>query len=193
MKETQIATVGGNYHVELREDKHYYSVPYYLRTRDPTTQVKIVYDERIVSIYHDNLRVAQHLRDRSPNGYTTLPEHLPPEHRYHGEWSAERLQAWGKQVGPETEQVIAKTLQARRYPPQAFRACLGILGLSKRYGSLRLNHACRRALSFGTISGTRIAAILAQGLEQDNQPGLDLVVGPLVTEHENLRGATYFN
>ena len=193
LADIQFATVGANYHVELRADLHYYSVPYCLRTRDPTTEVKIVYDERTVSIYHEHLRVAQHPRDRSPNGYSTLPEHMPPSHRHFGEWSAERLLLWAKEVGPETEQVIVKVLQTRRYAPQAFRVCLGILGLSKRYGSMRLNQACRRAVSFGTYSGSRIASILAQGLEQDNQPGLDLAVAPVVIEHENLRGAAYFN
>jgi transposase len=193
LKSIAMATVGANYHVELREDLHSYSVPYYLRTRDPKTQVKIVFDERVVSIYHENLRVAQHLRDRSPNGYSTLPEHMPPAHRHYGEWSAERLEHWAEQVGPETQEVIGKLLRSRTYAPQAFRACLAVLSLSRRFGSMRLNQACRRALSLGSHSGRRIAAILAQGQEQDSQPGLDLDPAPLVASHENLRGAAYFN
>ena len=38
-------TVQFNYHVELREDRHHYSVPHHLRTRDPRTKVKLLYDE----------------------------------------------------------------------------------------------------------------------------------------------------
>jgi hypothetical protein len=194
LKDIQMATVGANYHVELREDRHYYSVPHYLRTKDPLTEVKIVYDERVVSIYHDNLRVTQHVRDRSPNGYSTLPEHMPDSHRrQQAEWSAERLTRWAGQIGPDVHEVIVKVIQSRTYAPQAFRACQGILSLYKRYGSLRLNQACRRVLSYGSCSGTKIRNILAQGLEQDSQPGLDLVVAPLVPEHENLRGSAYFN
>jgi transposase len=194
LKDIAMVTVGANYHVELRVDRHYYSVPYYLRTREPTTQVKLVYDERVVSIYHENLRVAQHLRDRTPNGYSTLPEHMPPAHRHYGEWSAERLQGWAREVGPATEQLIGKIIGSRTYAPQAFRACQGVLGLSKRYGSMRLEQACRRSLSLGSISGRRIAAMLAQGLEQENQPGLDLQPSPpSAVTHENLRGAAYFN
>ena len=192
LKEIQMARVGVNYHVELRVDRHYYSVPYYLRTRDPKTQVKIVYDERIVSIYHENLRVAQHRRDRTPNGYSTLPEHMPPQHRHYAEWSAERLRGWAKQVGPETEEVITKVLHSRTYAPQAYRVCLGILSLSKRHGSLRLNQACRRALQYGSHSFSRIRNILAQGLEQEAQPDLGLNA-PRVPVHENLRGSAYFN
>ena len=192
LKDVQMATVGSNYHVELREDRHYYSVPYYLRKRDEKTEVKIVYDERVVSIYHDHLRVAQHPRDRSPNGYSTLPEHMPEAHRRYGEWNEQRLTRWAQDVGSEVLEVITKVLHARTYAPQAFRACLGILSLHKRYGSVRLNQACRRALSYGSHSCTRIRNILAQGLEQESQPDLGLAA-PLVPAHENLRGAAYFN
>ena len=83
--------VGINYHVELSADRHYYSVPYYLRTRDPKTKVKFVYDERVVAIYYENVRVAQHQRDRTPNGYTTLSEHMPDSHRRVTEWNTERF------------------------------------------------------------------------------------------------------
>jgi transposase len=190
LKSTIEATVAINYHVELREDRHYYSVPHHLRRRDPPTRVKVVYDDRVVAIYWDNLRVAQHRRDRTPNGYTTLAEHMPPEHRWYAEWSAERFQGWASAVGPETAEVIAKVLSAATYPPQAFRSCLGILSLAKRHGSDRLNKACRKALHVGTQSYTRIRNILALRLEEDTQPHLDLGALP---EHENVRGSRYYN
>jgi transposase len=184
------ATVGVNYHVELREDKHYYSVPYHLRKKDPPTRVKIVYDERIVAIYWQNVRVAQHPRDRSPNKYTTLAEHMPSHHRFYAEWSPERFLGWAQAVGPQTRELVADVLEAAAYPPQAFRSCLGILSLAKKHGSMRLEKACRKAIRIGTRSYRRINNILAQGLEEENQPQLDL--GPLPL-HENLRGGDYYN
>jgi Mu transposase, C-terminal domain len=90
MKETTEATVGINHHVELREDRHHYSVLYTLRRRDPPTRVNLVYDDRVVAIYYDNVRVVEHCRDRTPNGYTTLAEHMPASHRWYAEWSADR-------------------------------------------------------------------------------------------------------
>jgi transposase len=189
LKTTIEATVQVNYHVELREDRHYYSVPYQLRRRDPPTRVKVVYDDRVVAIYYDNVRVVQHRRDRTPNGYTTLPEHMPDDHRWYAEWSPERLQGWAATMGAETSELIAKKLAAAAYPPQAFRSCLGILNLAKRYGSQRLNAACAKALALGTLSCKRIANILALRMEQDNQPQLDLPPLPL---HENVRGGDYF-
>jgi transposase len=190
LKSTTMATVGSNYHVELREDRHYYSVPHQLRRRDPPTRVKIVWDDRVVSVYWDNVRVAQHRRERTPNGYTTLAEHMPNTHRFLAEWSPERFLSWAAKMGPETTELIGKVLEAAAYPPQAFRSCQGILNLAKTNGSSRLNAACRRALEIGTTSYKRVKNILALNLEQEQSPRLDL--GPLPM-HENVRGGAYYN
>ena len=190
LKSTIWATVAINYHVELREDRHYYSVPHPLRRRDPPTQVKVVYDDRVVAIYWNNVRVAQHRRDRTPNGYTTMAEHMPSNHRWYAEWSAERFLSWAATMGPETAEMVARVLSAAAYPPQAFRSCMGILSLAKRHGSERLNKACRKALHVGTQSYTRIKNILALGLEDETQPRLDLGALPA---HENVRGSGYYN
>ncbi len=56
----------------MREDLHYYSVPYYLYKKEPKTKVRMVYDDRIVALYYDNMRIAQHKRDRTPNAYSTV-------------------------------------------------------------------------------------------------------------------------
>jgi transposase len=190
LKNTTEATVAINYHVELREDRHYYSVPHALRRRDPPTRVKLVYDDRVVAIYWDNVRVAQHRRDRAPNGYTTLAEHMPSSHRWYAEWSPEKFLGWARSMGPETEAIIARVLDSATYPPQGFRSCLGILNLARHHGAQRLNSACAKALRVGTQSYKRIKSILDLGLEQERQPPLDL--GPL-PRHENVRGSAYYN
>lgn len=193
LKDTQLATVQFNYHVELREDRHYYSVPHYLRKREePKTKAKLVYDDRVVAIYYDNQRIAQYRRDRTPNGYTTLPEHMPDKHRWYAEWSPERFAGWARSMGEDVEAMIVKVLDSKTYAPQAFRTCLGILNLQKSYGPEKLNKACRRALSFGAHSYKRVSNILAQGLEDDRQPRLQLRP-PCLPDHENVRGSGYFN
>jgi transposase len=191
MKDTKRVAVGFNYHVELREDRHYYSVPYYLRKRGQKTKVKMVYDERIVAIYYDNIRVAQHRRDCTPNGYSTLPEHMPSNHRFYAEWSPQRFRSWAKSIGEEALQVIEEVLRSRRHPEQAFRVCLGILSLAKKYGTQRLNKACGKALYFGTCSYRRIESMLKLGMEEDQQPALE-VVGTIAA-HENIRGSRYYD
>lgn len=190
-KKVKILTVQINYHVELREDRHYYSVPYYLRRRGQKTKVKVIYDERTVAIYYDNIRVAQHKRDRTPGGYTTLPEHMPPNHRYVAEWSAERFQKWAESVGEDVSLVVGKVLESRKYPEQAFRVCMGILNLPKQYGTERVNRACRRAHDFGVYSYRQIKNILDRGLETEPiSPEWEEMQIPT---HENIRGSHYYN
>ena len=41
LQQIREVTVQFNYHVELREDRHHYSVPHHLRSRDPRTTVKL--------------------------------------------------------------------------------------------------------------------------------------------------------
>jgi len=45
-----------NYHIEVREDRHYYSVPWRYKGK----RVTVIYTERIVEVYHNNLRIAFH-------------------------------------------------------------------------------------------------------------------------------------
>jgi transposase len=188
MKQTKWVTVQFNYHVELREDLHYYSVPHYLYKKAPKTRVKMVFDERIVALYYDNIRIAQHTRDRSPNGYSTLPEHMPAEHRFYAEWSPQRILKWAKAIGEEVALLIEKVLESRKHPEQAFKVCLGILNLSKGYGAERLKKACKQANRFGTCSLKRIESMLKLALEQEKHPELQLIPA-----HENIRGSNYYN
>ena len=63
IKQCRELTAQFNYHIELREDRHYYSVPWQFKGK----RVRVIYDDRNVSIYYDNIRVVQHKRDRTPN------------------------------------------------------------------------------------------------------------------------------
>jgi hypothetical protein len=188
MKQTKWVTVQFNYHVELREDLHYYSVPHYLYKKEPKTKVKLVYDERVVAIYYDNIRIAQYARDRSPNGYSTLAEHMPAAHRFYADWSPERILRWAKAIGEEVAVVIGKVLEKRKHPEQAFKVCLGILSLGKKYGAERLQKVCRKADGFGIYSLRRIESMLKATLEEEKHPEPELIPA-----HENIRGSGYYN
>jgi len=189
MKTTKRATVGFNYHVELRDDLHYYSVPYYLYKKEPKTKVKMVFDERIVAIYYDNVRIVQYRRDRTPNEYTTLPEHMPYKHRVYAEWSPERFERWARSIGNEVAHTIKKVLATRKHPEQAFKVCMGILSLSRKYGDEQLNRICKRANGFGTTSLKRIQNMIKLDLEQKSQQQLFRPI----PDHENIRGSEYYH
>ena len=188
LQQTREVTVQFNYHIELREDRHHYSVPWQLRSRDPRTKVKLLYDERTVSIYYDNVRLAEYRRDRRPGRYTTLPDHMPPQHRWYAEWSPERFVRWGRALGANVEAVIEQVLKDAKHPPRGFRSCLGILSLEKSCGAARLDRACRRALSYRLCSYRRIQNMLKLGLEEEQEQQ------PLsFPSHDNVRGSDYYN
>jgi len=191
MKTTKWVTVQFNYHVELREDLHYYSVQHYLYKKAPKTKVKMVFDDRIVALYYDNVRIAQHKRDRTPNDYTTNPDHMPANHRFYAEWSPRRFQRWARSIGGEVDQVIEKVLKGRKHPEQAFKVCIGILSMARKYGDKRLNKACRQANRFGTCSLKRIESMIKLGLEEEKHPQLELI--STIADHENIRGGQYYS
>ena len=185
IKQCKELTVQFNYHVELREDRHYYSVPWQLKGK----RVRVVYDDRNVAIYYDNVRLIQYKRDRSPNGYTTLHTHMPPHHRFYAQWSPERFIRWAQSIGDDVVEMIQVVLKSREHPEQAFKTCMGILNLVKKHGPDRLNKACARALGFGFYSYKRIKNILDRGLEEEPlTESRELTV----SSHENIRGSQYY-
>jgi transposase len=81
-------------------------------------------------------------------------------------------------------------LEARRHPQQAYRSCLGILGLGKRYTNARLEAACRRALRAGIRSYKGVRNILDNKLDQlevEQPPAAPL------PSHAHIRGESYYN
>ena len=174
-----------NYHVAFGPDKHYYSVPWQHRGK----RVTVIYTTSAVEIYHKNVRIAFHKRNYTPNGYTTTKEHMPAHHRFYDSWSPERMISWGEAIGSEVRAMVEKVLSDRPYPEQAYRSCLGILNLAKKYGNERLNRACARALSYGSYSYKSVKNILEKNLDKIQEETLAAEL-PL---HENIRGGGYFN
>lgn len=174
-----------DYHVEI--DGHYYSVPYQLVKH----QLEVRLTAQTVECFHANQRVASHRRSLHKGRHTTQTEHMPKSHREHAEWTPQRLIRWAEQTGPHTAGVIAYILENRVHPQHGFRACLGILRLSKQHGEARLEAACQRALALGACSYKSLESILRQGLERLPLAQQNLPLLP--DEHINLRGPGYYH
>jgi transposase len=116
---------------------------------------------------------------------------MPERHQRALEWTPERLLRWAHTIGPATGAVTAQLLGARRHPQQAFNACFGVLRLSTAYSEARLEAACARALTLGTVGYKSLATILEKGLDQRPLPTPDQHSLPL--DHANLRGADYYH
>lgn len=177
------ARVNLDYHVEL--ERSYYSVPYQLAHQE----VDIRWTVSTVEIFHQQKRVASHIRLRERHKYSTLTEHMPRSHQAHAEWTPSRILTWAGEVGPATRALAEKILQDRPHPEQGYRACLGILRLEKGHTRERLEKAAQRALACRCHSYKSVAAILDNKLESQPLPKLTQETLPL---HENLRGSSYF-
>lgn len=174
-------TVGFNYHVELREDHRFYSVPYAYARKT----VAMAVTNRTVEIYHNNERIAFHRRVCAP-GYSTLQEHRPAHHRFQLEWTPERLISWAGDISIHTRSLVTSLLERAEYPEQAFRSCVGVINLSKKYSIERLDRACRMALHEGTVSYQAVKRILEK--ERDIVAAKDDGKQPELPLHENIRG-----
>jgi transposase len=179
------AGVNIDYHVAVSD--HFYSVPYRLIRK----RVDMRLAATTVEAFHDGRRVAAHVRSYRKGGYTTDPSHRPKAHQKHLEWTPSRLIHWAEKTGPSTAHVVRRILDERPHPEQGYRACLGIMRLSSRYGTERLEAACKRATDLPRLGYRSIQSILKNGLDrfppQDDQISLQLP-----QEHENLRGADYY-
>ena len=181
----KIVTVSIDYHVEV--EGHYYSVPHNLVKQ----KIDARYTATTVECFFKGKRVAAHMRSYVRGKFTTLAEHMPESHRKHMEWTPGRLLNWALSIGPGTRDVVQWQFDHRPHPEQGYRACLGLLNLSKRYGNERLEAACRRALTIGSPMLKSIKSILEAKLDQ--QPELfkpDALTLP--PTHDNVRGAEYF-
>jgi transposase len=179
------ARVQLNYHVQV--DGHYYSVPYQLLRE--TLDIRLT--ASIVEAFHKGERVAVHVRSHIRGGYSTLPEHMPPSHRYYAEWNPARFIQWAGKTGEATAHLVETILSTRPYPEQGFKACLGIINLTRDYEPVRVEAAARRALEFNTCSYRSMKAILSAGLDQQKYNGEQPEL-PGLLPHQNIRGQEYY-
>jgi transposase len=178
------ARVHIDYHVEY--DKHYYSVPYTLSGKEVTIRAT----EKTVEVFYQRKRVASHPRSTAQGRFSTHSVHMPPEHQFYSQWSPERFLRWAAEIGDQTSELISRALDARRHPEQAYRTCLGVLGLAKRYSPERLEAACQRANAAGIRSYRGVHNILKNKLDQRQlEPAANTPLPP----HENIRGENYYN
>lgn len=175
-----------NYHIYLNDDCHYYSVPYRYKGR----KVDVLFTERALEVYYNNVRIAAHIRNSRKNGYTTQRDHMSESHKWQDNWNPEKLTDLAREKGEDVAVFIETVLSSRQHPEQSYKTCLGILALSKAYGELRLNKACKRAIYFENCTYKMIKNILSNNMDQMDVE--DFEINGTLPEHENIRGDQYY-
>ncbi|OGT48127.1 MAG: hypothetical protein A3F17_01050 [Gammaproteobacteria bacterium RIFCSPHIGHO2_12_FULL_41_15] len=144
----------------------------------------------MVECFYEGIRIAAHERSYARYKFTTLAEHMPTAHRVYSEWTPERMRRWASKIGPETVQFIDQMISSRAFPQQAYRSCLGLLRLGKRFGEERLEKACAKALLAGASRYQHVESILKNKL--DAIPISHTEKTPIISSHGNIRGPVYY-
>ena len=182
--EWEKARVNLDYHVCA--DDHYYSVPYRLVKEEVHVRLTVM----SIEVFHNGLRVASHMRSHKKHHHTTKNEHMPEGHRAYAEWTPDRVVRWVGRAGEATAEVAQRIIASRPHPEQGFRACMGVKRLGETYGIDRLEAACQRALAIQSPSYKSVKSILENGLDRKPLPDSPANTPPI--EHENVRGADYY-
>jgi transposase len=144
--------------------KSRYSAPHTLVGKELDVRLS----EGTVRLYHQHTLFATHPRLSHPGQRSTLDEHLPPEHiafkMRDPQWCLKQSEQIGDYCHALIERLFANGIVER------LRAAQGVISLRKRYGDVRLNAACRRALAFENIGYGSVKTILEKGLDQVADP-----------------------
>lgn len=184
---TDIKTVKVNIDYHVQYDQHLYSVPHHLVGEKLSLHAK----DQLIEIYFHHQRVCSHARQYRP-GATTVAGHMPVKHEKHQQWTAGRLMNWAKDLGNDVLIWVKTQLKQKQHEQQAYRVCLGLLNLSRRYPAKRINAACAIANKHRLYRLKQIRSILESN--QDQLLG-EIKESPtlLPQSHENIRGPQSFH
>jgi hypothetical protein len=88
-----------DYHIEIEIEKHYYSVPHTLIKQ----KLEAHASGKLVTLYHQGIRVAVHPRSYREGAQTTLDQHMPIAHQKQQQWTRQRFERWASNFGKSTE------------------------------------------------------------------------------------------
>ena len=156
-----------------------YSVPYEFIKR----KVDVRITETVIEIFYNHNRIASHRRLYGRKGqYSTVTEHMPQDHQKYLEWNGDRFRKWAEKIGENTAKVVNALLSSQRVEQQSYRSCMGLLKMSEKYSSVRLEAACQKALLYtSSPSYKSIRNILAAANPETTH-----------SEHALTRGAEYY-
>lgn len=175
---------GLDYHVDI--DGRFYSVPFHLAREPIETRVTA----NTVELFVRGTRVAAHARLATCGKHTTVPEHMPSSHRRHSGWTIDRIRGDAAAIGPNTSMFCTLVLEQKQHPEQGFRACMGIVRLTKAFGRERVEAACGHALTIGARTYGSVKSILDHRM--DKRSPTAAADGPVIL-HPNIRGRRYYH
>lgn len=193
MKYYATLQVQSNCFVELRHDKitHFYSAPYIHVGR----KAQVIFTRSTVNIYIDGIQVASHPR-KHEYGHTYVKEHLASNCRAIMERSASYYVSWAAHISPDCKDYVSEIFNPQRtYQPEEvyYKLCASIMSLSRKYELSVLNKTCRQCIEHRVFTYRKFEAILRRNsLHEASDEPTFCFDAPTPTNHENMRGSSYF-
>lgn len=144
----------------VQHDRAFYSAPFALAGK--TLWLRAT--DSVVALYEDYRHLATHPRAQRPGQRVTLADHMPPQARAFFERDRRWCDTQARAVGTRCAELVARLLSDRI--AERLRAAQGVLALGKRYGAVRLEAACERALAHDSPHYRTVKTILATGADQ---------------------------
>lgn len=175
-----------NAHIYVKQDKHYYSIPY----RYVGQEVVVILTKSSVEVYRNYERIALHPRSKEAYAYTTQTDHLHPNHRFMKKLNADFFLERAEKIGPATYQYVHKIIFQKAHPEKGYKSSLGILKLAKHYSEDRLEAVCTLAHEMEEYSYQTLLRMLETQVDlQPKVPDFDPIE---LGEHLNIRGENYY-
>ena len=180
------ATVQFNYHIAV--DKMYYSVPYkYIKSK-----VDVRITDTTIQIFLSGERIASHRRLYGrPGQYSTVSEHMPPDHQEYLEWNGDRFRKWAKRIGNSTFMVVDSILSSGKVEQQYYRSCRGLLALAEKHSPEKLEFSCSKALKYSDSPSYKSIKNLIDNLKDEEMNSLKSINDDS-NKYGITRGARYY-
>jgi transposase len=181
----KVCKVGPGYHIQYK--KNQYSVHHNYKGK----KVDVRVTASGVEIFYKNKRIASHMRLKGKGKYSTYSEHMPPEHLAYKKMPS-TVREWLESLDGSAVLLARKMYKQEKHPSLSVRLLLGMMGLEKKYGKEPFQKACGYVLRYetsyryNTVSNTLKHELYSQTelpFDEENES---------TTEHENIRGGSYF-
>ena len=177
--------VAKNNHIQLGQDRHYYSVPYAWIG----TQVKVVYTHRMVHIYAKGEQIAVHPRIKSEGKYSTNSDHLCSAHKHYLDRSPDYYITKAGKISSPLFHYFRAIFEQKRHPEQLYRQCDGLLSLARKSDRTIFDKACTKAHLAEIYSYQFIQNMIKNNAVEMDEPTPQ---EPAI-KHQNIRGKESFN
>lgn len=177
--------------IYLARDKHYYSVPYiHIGKRS-----RVIYTRTLVKIFIEGELVATHERIVG-FGRTYQKGHLASNSRAILERSAQYYEAKAEKCSLPLKQLISDMfldLAQKSLPPEfKYQTCDFMLSLQRRTPRQDFDQACGIAIENRAYTGRFLQNVINNLAGAKQQGDNDIRSNPEPTDHENMRGGSYY-